>query len=363
MRSVVFVVPGRLDARTGGSIYDRHVVEGLRQRGWFVDVLELDASFPYPTPASLEQADRALAAIRARRIVIVDSLALGAMPDLITREASRLRIVALVHLPLAATAGLDQGTAARFEAAERRALGAAALVVVTGRATLPLIARHELAPGRVVVVEPGTDSAPLARGSGGDRAVAESDAGRTRPLELLSVATVHPGKGHDMLLEALAAVPCKAWRLTCAGSLTRRPETADRVRAMVTRLGLEGHVSLVGDLDGAALAACYDAADVFVLATRQETYGMAVAEALARGLPVVATMTGAIPDLVGDGAGLLVPVGDTPALVEALSRVLDDAELRASLAESARRVRQRLPTWDEPSGQMAAALDWLVAHE
>ena len=327
-----------------------------------MEVLELDASFPHPTSASLAHADRALAAIRAGTIVIVDSLALGAMPDLMTREASRLRIVALVHLPLSAAAGLDLDTAARFENAERRALGAAALVVVTGRATLALIARYELAPDRVVVVEPGTDSAPLARGFGGDRAADRYGGGLARPLELLSVASVHPGKGHEMLLEALAAVHCQAWRLTCAGSLTRHPKTADRVRAMVTNLGLEDRVSLVGDLGGSALAARYDVADVFVLATQQETYGMAVAEALARGLPVVATMTGAIPDLVGDGAGLLVPVGDTPALVEALSRVLDDADLRASLAESARRVRQRLPTWDEPSGQMAAALDWVVAN-
>ena len=358
----MLVVPGRLDARTGGSIYDRRVVEGLRQRGWFVEVLELDESFPFPTDAALAHAGRAFAVIRAGTIAIVDSLALGAMPDLITREASRLRVVALVHLPLAAAVGLDLDMSVRFEGAERRALGAAALVVVTGSAALPLIALHGLAPDRVVVVEPGTESAPLAHGSGAGRGAAGSDAGRTRPLELLSVATVHRGKGHDMLLAALAAVPCQAWRLTCAGSLTSDPATANRVRAMVTNLGLGERVSLAGDLDGPALDACYDAADVFVLATRQETYGMAVAEALARGLPVVATMTGSIPDLVGDGAGLLVPVGDTPALVEALSRVLDDADLRASLAEAAGRVRHRLPTWDETSEQMAAALDSLVAH-
>jgi len=351
MRSIVLVVPGRLDARTGGSIYDRRIVDGLRQRGWLVEVLELDASFPYPTGASLEQADRALAAVRTGTIAIVDSLALGAIPDLITREAARLRIVALVHLPLAADVGLDRETSARFEETERRALRAAALVVVTGKATLSLMAKYELASDRVIVVEPGTDRSPLARGSRGDQAIA-----------LLSVATVNPGKGHETLLAALAAVPCRTWRLTCAGSLTRHPATAERVRATVTRLGLEDHVSLVGDLDGPALAACYDSADVFVLATRQETYGMAVAEALAYGLPVVATTTGAIPDLVGEDAGLLVPVDDRGSLVEALSRVLGDAGLRAHLAAGARRMRDRLPTWDEASARMAAALDSLAAH-
>ena len=348
MRSIVLVVPGPFEARTGGYIYDRRIAEGLRRRGWVVDVLVLDASLPHPTPGALQDADRALAAVRAGTIALVDSLALGAMPELITREASRLPVVALVHLPLAAAIGLDRNTAARFEDGEHRALRAAALVIVTGRAALPLIETYGVAPDQVVVVEPGTDRAPLAHGSR-----------EGQPLELLTVATVTPAKGYEVLLAALAAVPERAWRLTCAGSLTRDAAAAHRVRAAVERLGLEDRVSFAGDLNPPALGACYEGSDVFVLATQQETYGMAVAEALAHGLPVVATMTGAIPELVGDDAGLLVPVGDAPAFAEALSRVLGDAGLRARLAAGARRRRDRLPTWDEASGRMAAALDTL----
>jgi glycosyltransferase involved in cell wall biosynthesis len=344
MTPIVLVAPGPLESRTGGYIYDRRMVEGLRRLGWPVDVLELDSSFPHPTPAALEHANRTLAAVRGGTITIVDSLALGAMAEIIAREASRLPIVALVHLPLAAAIGLDRGDAARLAHGERRALAAAALVVVTGRAALPLIARYDVAASRVVVVEPGTDRAPLAHGS------------RTSPLELLTVATLNPGKGHEMLLEALSGVGDSAWRLTCAGSLTRDPATAARVRTTAARLQLEQRVSFVGDLDRPALAAWYDRADVAVLATQQETYGMAVAEALAHGLPVVATMTGAIPDLVGDDAGLLVPVGDTAALTAALARVLGDANLRARLAEGARRRRDRLPTWDDAARAMSTAL-------
>jgi len=347
MTPIVLVAPGPLQSRTGGYIYDRRMVEGLRQLGWQVDVLELDSSFPYPTPAALQHASRALAAVGAGTITIVDSLALGVMAEIVTREASRLPVVALVHLPLAAAIGLDRGDAARLADEERRALAAAALVVVTGRAALPLIAGYDVAPSRVVVVEPGTDRAPLAHGS------------RTSPLELLAVATLNPGKGHEMLLEALSAVSDPAWRLTCAGSLTRDPATSARVRTTAARLQLEHRVSFVGELDGPALASCYDRADVAVLATQQETYGMAVAEALAHGLPVVATMTGAIPDLVGDDAGLLVPVGDTDALAAALARVLGDATLRARLAEGARRRRDRLPTWDAAARRLSTALDRL----
>jgi glycosyltransferase involved in cell wall biosynthesis len=356
------VLPGRLDARTGGTIYDRRIVEGLRQRGWRTDILELDASFPYPTPASLADAGTRLAAIPKGSIVVVDSLALGAMPDLIIREADRVAVVALVHQPLAAAAGLDPGTAAQFAEAERRALGAAALVIVTGRAALDLLAPYAVPPIRIVVVEPGTDAAPLAHTSRVGRGTDRSEPEATRPLELLTVATVHPGKGHDVLLEALAALRTRSWHLTCAGSLTRHPPTAARLCEMVQRLGIQNRVSFAGDLDRLALAACYHQADVFVLPTQQETYGMAVAEALACGLPVVATMTGAIPELVGEAAGLLVPVGDTPTLTDALARVIDDAPLRSRLALGARRVRERLPTWDDASECMSDALRAVDAH-
>jgi glycosyltransferase involved in cell wall biosynthesis len=286
------------------------------------------------------------------------------MPEIIVRQASRLPLVALVHQPLAAAMGLDQRTAARFEEGERRAFGAVSLVVVTGRAAVPLMTKYGIAPERVAVVEPGTDRAPVARDV--RRTLSGSPAGRdkSRPtavgaLELLTVATLNAGKGHEVLLEALALLVDVPWRLTCAGSLERDPATVRRIRDAVATFRLQDRVAFVGDLDDRALAACYEQADLFVLATHQETYGMAVAEALAHGLPVVATMTGAIPDLVGDDAGLLVPVGDTAALAQALARLLHDDTLRTRLARGARRRGEQLPTWDEAASRMAAALNRL----
>jgi glycosyltransferase involved in cell wall biosynthesis len=324
--------------------------EGLRRRGWPVAGRELDGPFPYPTAAGLKRAAAVFADIPDLTPVLVDGLALGAMPDVIEPEASRLPIVALVHLPLGADLGVDRETRARLAAAERRALAAAALVIVTGTATLPMLAPYGIARDRIAVVEPGTDKAAPARGSGGT------------PVRLLTVATLNPGKGHELLLEALAALPHRRWQLTCAGSTSRHPDTTERVRAAIGRLDLGGQVTLAGELDASALNDCYDAADVFVLATLQETYGMAVAEALARGLPIVSTTTGAIPDLVGDAAGLLTPPGDVKALSTALARITGDARLRARLADGAKRAGARLPTWEQASERMAVALDGLDAH-
>jgi glycosyltransferase involved in cell wall biosynthesis len=350
MSSAVFVVPGSIDTRTGGSIYDRRMVESLRRRGWDITVVELAGGFPQATAAAATGAAEALAALPDGTLVVMDGLALSALPDLIERAAARLRVVALVHLPLVADLSLDAESRARLAVAEQRAFAAAALIVVTGAATLSVLEPYALPRDRVVVVEPGTDPAPQAKGSSG------------RGVHLLCVATVNSGKGHDVLLEALAATPARDWQLTCAGSLTRDRETADRVCGLVRQLDLEDQVTFVGDLDAEALAACYDAADVFVLATRRETYGMAVAEALARGLPVVSTQTGAIPDLIGAGAGLLVPPGDAGALTAALTRVIGDADLRARLAKGARQVSERLQVWDVAAARMDAALQKLNAH-
>jgi glycosyltransferase involved in cell wall biosynthesis len=344
-RPVVLVVPGDLGSRTGGYIYDRRIVDGLRTRGWTVDVQMLDGSFPRPTTSATAHAREVFANLPNGTVTIVDSLALGAIAEIVEQHCFRLRIVALMHLPLAADVGLDEEAAARFAADERRALRAATLVVVTGRATIPLLAGYDVAPATLIVIEPGTDPAPVAHGSGGG------------PLQLLAVATLNPGKGHDDLIAALAAVPSRNWHLTCAGSLTRHPPTVIRIRAMIRDLRLEDHVTLAGDLDPVALEEQYNRSDVFVLATLRETYGMAVAEALAHGIPVLTTSTGAAPQLVGTDAGLLVAPGDVQALTDALTRVLTDHDLRRRLATGARRVRPQLRRWDETIATMATTLE------
>jgi glycosyltransferase involved in cell wall biosynthesis len=344
MPAFTFAVAGRLDAPSGGSVYNRRMAETLVKRGWTVDVRELDDSFPFPSANAVQHAADVLARLPSDSLVVVDGLAFGAMPDVIAAQCHRLRLVAIVHLPLAGAVGLDPAVARRLAQSERRALALATGVVVTGEATRSLMAEWGLPHDDLVVVEPGTDPAPLAAGSGsGD-------------VQLLTVATLNPGKGHEILFEALATLGHRRWRLTCVGSLTRHPPTTEKVRRTLSNLGLEPQVTLVGELNGTDLGMCYDRADVVVLASLRETYGMAVAEALARGLPVVATATGAIPDLVGDQAGVVVPPGDRVALANALTRVVDDEAFRTRCAAGARRVRERLPSWDEAADRLETVL-------
>ena len=339
------MVPGAIGTRTGGYGYDREIVAGLERRGWSVRVHEIPGAFPFPSAASRAAAVATLAGIADGSPVIVDGLALGALPDEASREASRLRLIALVHHPLADETGLAPDARATLEASERRALQATRHVVVTSQRTAGALDRFGVAPGSITVIEPGTDPAPQARGSNGD------------VVELLCVATVVPRKGHDVLVRALEAIADAPWHLTCVGDVDRGDGWMDVLSVQISDSGLTRRILFTGELDREPLDARYDAADVFVLPTWYEGYGMAVAEALARGLPVVSTATGAIADLVGEDAGILVPPGDASALSRALGAIISDRVLRERLAEGARRARARLPSWDDAAALMARTIE------
>ena len=249
------------------------------------------------------------------------------MPGEVEREHTRLRLIALVHHPLAAETGIDRDTAAELESSERRALAAVRLVVVTSSATADTLAGYGVGRGRIAVVEPGTDRAALARGSKEERA---PSAVRRGAYSTQGSSDAGSRARHD----------CR-WPLAPDLRRQRAPRSAHsrQLRARLRADGLEDRVLLAGEVDESTLAACYDGADAFVLPTFYEGYGMAVAEALAHGLPVVSSATGAIPELLADGAGLLVPPGDPEALAAALLQVLDPAA-RAQLAEGARQRTQ-----------------------
>jgi glycosyltransferase involved in cell wall biosynthesis len=343
--SLVFVIPGDLETLTGGYGYDRRIAAGLRALGWTVAIESLAASFPLPTIDARNEARDRLAAIPDHSLVLVDGLAFGALADEAEHERERLRLVALVHHPLADETGVDGPTAARLETSERRALATTRLVVVTSRPTAEALGRYGVSADRIAVVEPGTEPAALARGS------------HDGSVHFLCVASLIPRKGHEVLIEALARLKERRWHLTCVGSVDRDPPTTRRVREGLARYGLAARVTLTGDLHQPELDREYDQADVFVLPTFHEGYGMVVAEALARGLPVVSTPTGGISELVAPDAGVLLSSGDVEGLADALAKIVDSAETRARLAAGARRVRDRLPTWETASRSMAMALE------
>ncbi|MCK2243475.1 MULTISPECIES: glycosyltransferase family 4 protein [unclassified Crossiella] len=343
--TVWFVLPGDVDDRaapSGGNVYDRRVSQALSAAGAGMREIRVPGAWPQPDLAARHGLAAALAACPDGSVVLFDGLVACGVPELLRPEAARLNLVVLVHLPLADETGLDPALAAALDVAERDSLHLARAVVATSAwAAWRLVQRHGLDPDRVHTVPPGVDPAPIAPGTDGRS-------------QLLCVASLTPRKGHDLLVQALAEVGDLPWQCACVGPL-RDPGQLRLVRDLIERHGLGERIRLLGPRTGMPLERQYAAADLLVLPSRAETYGMVVTEALSRGIPVLATSGSGVPEALGDG-GLLVPPGDVTALAAALRRWLTDEDLRRDLRVSARRRRGVLSTWDEAARELAQVL-------
>jgi glycosyltransferase involved in cell wall biosynthesis len=337
---IAFVVPGRLDQLTGGYLFDRRIVEGLQARGRGVHVINLS-----------QRADTArFAALPDETATVVDGLALADHAELMIAQARRLRLIAFIHGPLAQETGLSPAAAKRAAEIEAALLSRVRGVLCPSRRTAAAVAGYGISPERIAVVPPGTMKP--ARPSGPRRFPVRA---------LLCVANLVPRKGHELLVGALARIRDLDWRLCCVGSLKRDPATARAVHRRIQTVGLGRRITLAGEIPPQLVARAYRAADAFVLPSFHEGYGMVYAEAMAHGLPVIATTAGAIPETVPPHAGLLVPPGDAAALARALRRVIAEPALAARLARGSRATGARLPDWPQATEIWERAFDRLAA--
>jgi len=355
MKPVAFAVPGDLATPTGGYVYDRRIIAELPALGWQPELVDLGNGFPRATAAMRAAACTRLAGVPPGRPVVVDGLAFGVLPELAQRLRASHALVALVHHPLALETGLSAADCARWHASERAALAGARHVIATSAAVARLLAAdYGVAPERLSVVAPGTDRGD-ARAR--PRLTKRGRAGRGT-VALLAVGAVVPRKGYDVLVAALARLKDLPWRLVIAGDCRRSPETAQRLRSDIAGLGLADRIDFCGAVTPAQLEELYASADLFVLASRFEGYGMAYAEAISHGLPVIGTSAGAIAETVPAGAGILVAPDDVEALAAALRSLIESPDRRERLAAGARGVR--FPSWREQAGLFAEVLGTLA---
>ena len=349
VKHLAFAVPGDLATPTGGYAYDRRIIAELGQLGWQVDVVDLGQGFPWPDQATRSSARTRLLMTPAGRRVVVDGLALGVLPETASEIAGRNPLLALVHHPLALERGLSLEQAEALRGSERAALAAAQQVVVTSATTARLLGSDYGVPAeRITVATPGSDPA---------RSMRRSQDGMVR---LLSVGAVVPRKGFDVLIAALATLSDLPWRLTIVGDRTRDRDAALQLDNAIARHGLGDRIATLGAVSQEQLEQFYAEADVFALASHFEGYGMAYAEALAHGLPVIGTSAGAIPETVPPEAGLLVAAGDVSAFASALRCLISDGDLRRCMAIAARAGAAQLPTWRQSAETFARALEKLA---
>jgi glycosyltransferase involved in cell wall biosynthesis len=340
------MVPAGIDdprRPSGGNHYDRRVCCELAAAGWHV--IEHQAAGDWPRPDEIATAGlaRRLASVPDGALVLLDGLIASCLPTVLVPAAARLNLVVLVHLPL----GL---TNSDVRAGEAAVLGAARAVLTTSDWTREqLLALYPwLRSDAIRVARPGVDPAVAVPGSATGQ-------------ELLCVAAQIPGKGHDVLLAALAQLTGLGWRCSWVGSSDRDPEHAAQLRRQAVSAGIDRRIRNTGPLARPALAAAYAGADLLVLPSQLETYGMVVTEALARGLPVLASEVGGVPEALGDpAAGLLVRPGDPDALAGALRAWLSDAGLRGRLRQAAHRRRDGLTGWSDTAHRIEHVLTGLA---
>ena len=345
------VVPGPLEQRTGGYIYDSRICSGLRRMGWSVQVHELDGRFPGPDHEAEQALEHTLRRLPDGSVVVIDGLALGGLPLPAEAHGGRLVLIGLVHHPLSEETGLPPPRAAELRELEQRALAACQAVIVTSPFTAALLQPWLQASTPVRVVIPGTEPAQGVH----------APVSATPPL-LLCVGSMVPRKGQDLLVQALGRLPDRAWECVLAGSIERDPAFVQAVRADARRLGIADRVRFAGESSTEELEALYRSASLFALPSWYEGYGMAFTEAMAHGLPIVATTGGAIPHTVPSQAALLIPPGDVDALAAAFARLLDEPGLRQGLAEGALTHARTLPDWHQASAAFAAAVHALTAR-
>jgi glycosyltransferase involved in cell wall biosynthesis len=347
-RNAALAIPGDLNTLTGGYLYDRRLLSELRATGRQVTHIALPGSFPAPSAKDKLAAAERLAAMPQECPVIIDGLAMGAM-DTALLAGMAAPIVALVHHPLARESGLEPERRAALFRSERANLALAAHVIVTSRHTAALLtAEYGVPCGRLTVARPGMDAPPAA-------------VEKTDPPLILSVGMLAPRKGHDVLLRALASIAERPWQAIIVGS-PRDAAHADLLTDLASDSRLSGRLHMVNEVPANELARLYGQATVFALATRYEGHGIVFDEAMTHGLPVVSCATGAVPDTLADGAGILVPPDDPGAFAAALARVLDDAEARSAMAAASAAAGAALPGWDVTAQQVSRVLDAVVAR-
>ena len=328
-----FAFPGNLNTFTGGYHYNRRLIAELKKLGIDINTLSLSERFPFPNDDALEHARKSIALIPDGSVVIIDGLAFGAMERISEAEKDRLFLIALVHHPLALETGLTESQRKFLTSSETQALRFTRAVIVTSQNTCKVLVKDYSVPkSKITVALPGTKKYPFAKCQG-------------KPVKLLTVATLTKRKGHDVLIDALKNLKNLQWEARFIGEKNLDPVWANLVEKKVRSTRLSDRITITGAVSD--LFVEYQSADIFVLPSRFEGYGMVLAEAIANGLPIIASNAGAIPDVAPKSASILIPPDDSAALAKALGKVITDSDLRKKMQLNACRAAKDLPSWSQ----------------
>lgn len=342
---ILFVIPGDINLPTGGYRYDKEIINAWKGSGIDVELVSLQGNYPFPNERDKAKALDTIKDFPDADIAVVDGLLGGASPEFINALSKIIPVTALIHHPLCLENGLDEENATALKASEQKGLEYISQIITTSPATTKTVAKlFGFDDDKIHTVLPGVKRTQTSQGS------------ENQTVHLLCVGSVIERKGHKILLQALNSLKHLDWRLDCYGSTEFDKELFDQIQDIIKTENLSKKVEFHGAVSDEKLEASYTISDIFVLPSLFEGYGMVYAEAIVRGLPVIATTAGAIPDTVPETCGILVEPNNSKMLAQALEKLISNEELRNKFRQNAIAAEPTFPTWQSSATQFAEIL-------
>jgi glycosyltransferase involved in cell wall biosynthesis len=330
--TVHFLTMGDIHSLTGGYLYNMNIMEGLEQNGYSVNIIGTD--WPWDNKPELEKISRFhFEKLVAGSCILIDSLVLSLLRREVQEFSDKLIFVGMIHLP--ASYSISSDGYGKLSGEELLALHQMRQVIVTGQFTFDLLCNAGLNPAGIRVVEPGTDQFP------------QKTHYKPVPSELLCIANYSPIKAQDILIRSLNRITDRDWTLHLYGDKDRDKEYSAMVNSLIKEFHLKKRVIMHGIAGRDEITAIFLDADLFVMPSLFESYGMALTESLAHGIPVVTTRTGNIPVTVPAGMGIFVEPGNEQQLADAIRSLLDDPAKYTSLCADASQYHLRARSWEQ----------------
>jgi len=339
-----FLIPGDIDTLSSCYIYDKRLVEGLKKKGHDVEVYRLGDDFPFPSEDSLNHCHKVIKSIPSAEPIIIDSLAFGTIPSILKEVSATNPIVALIHLPLSMDPNYSAYQRTLFTSPEMEAFSLATKFVVSSEYTFEILLNLGIEAHKINLIIPGIDHFPQKKNY------------PEKPAKLLSIANLCRSKDHAILVRALTALKDKDWVLHCYGNLDMDRDCLADFQAMIRKNSLQKKILVHATISGKELSDAYLDADLFVHPSDFEIYGMALAEALAHGIPVIASTGGGICKTVPAKMGQFFKPSDVYGLQSILEELFENPDVYKKLYTQALTFAKNAQTWEKSADLFEEAI-------
>jgi glycosyltransferase involved in cell wall biosynthesis len=323
----------------------------LSEKGHQVRIHNLRNDFPFPDNLSLRECKEILDHITPGDPILIDSLAAGPLLPVLAPLYDKHPFVALIHLPLSHNLDIPLSQREILAQQEKSVMSLSAGLVVTSKYTGELIADWGIDSHVIHVILPGVE------------AEEQKNSYPTLPRNLLCVANYLENKGQLLLIKALAEMKMFNWVMNFYGHQDIDKRYVSELLSQIRHHGLANRIFIHGPISGSALTQAYLHSDLFILPSYFETYGMVLTEALAHGIPVIASTGGGIPYTVPPSMGILFKPGDIRELQLIAKAILENTWLYGKLWNEAANYHKQVNTWTQSVEEFEKLLQKLFHTE